>query len=122
MILLVVLPAGLLALGLLIVAAVSAVEAVGRWSGRRQARQLLAADTAPHPIVVDDRRAQHGPPPGLPDRRRRDVGPAGRHRRDDSIAGQTTATGIMRAVRVADDQLPEIPRPTRAQLRQAADR
>jgi hypothetical protein len=99
----------LLAFGLLIVAVALLLERVfAPWWGRRSTRRTIA----------EERRANQGPPPGMPERRHRDVGPAGRHRRDDTVAGQVTATGILRAVRPGTPP-PPIPRATRRQLRDA---
>lgn len=93
--------AGLLAIGLVIVAAAKGLDALGAWHGRRQAEQLLTADTAPHRIVVDDRRADAGPPPGTAERRRVDLGPGGRHRRED-VTGELSATSILRRLNAGD--------------------
>jgi hypothetical protein len=100
---------GLLAAALLLVVGAALAEQLGRRWGIRQGRR---------DYLAEERRTNQGPPPGVPDRRRRDVGPGGRHRRDDTTPGQTTATGIIRAVRkINPDDLPPIPRATRAQLR-----
>lgn len=98
---------GLAAAGITIVFGAAVAEQLGRaWGIRRGHRDYLR----------EERRANHGPPPGMPDRRRRNDGPAGRHRREGT-PGEHTATGILRAVRATDSELPPIPRATRAQLR-----
>lgn len=53
--------------------------------------------------AAEARRRDVGPPPGLDDRRRRDVGPAGRHRRPDGELppGALGMTGIMRKLDAA---------------------
>lgn len=79
--------------------------------------------TSPHgypalpPVAPEERRANAGPPPGVPERRQADLGPAGRHRRDEAHTGSISATAIMRRIRASEDELPSLPRATRAQLR-----
>lgn len=103
----------LLAAGVLLAAGGFLADWAGTRWGRRSARRTIA---------TEERRANHGPPPGIPDRRRRNDGPAGRHRRpegDDLPTGALSATGILRRVTSEDAGRPAIARATRRQLRDA---
>lgn len=91
----------LFAVATTIVFGVNAAEQIGGWWGRRQARRT---------VHTEERRTNLGPPPGVPDRRRTDVGPSGRHRREDAHTASFSATAVLRRIKAEADELPKVGR------------
>ena len=115
---------GLAAAAVLLYAAAVLVE----WRARRAARQRIAARPAEVVALAGGlpmpRRPLPVDPPVVVEALRAVEAEAlerarGRHRRDEAGAAAVSATGILRRVRAEGDQLPELPRPTGDQLRQA---